>query len=140
MASGIGVSDEAIALFEEFKLKKTSFGYLVFKIDGDEVVLDYGEDKSMPYVDFAAEVAAKHPDDPRYLVIDYEYKTSDGRDADKIIFITWQPEYCSPRKKMPYSSTKLSLTSALVGIAKNLNATEISELDEAILLAECNKI
>lgn len=36
-----------------------------------------------------------------------EYKTKDGRDSDKLVYITWNPDGASVKDKMKYSSTKV---------------------------------
>jgi len=36
-----------------------------------------------------------------------EFKTKDGRDTDKLIYVTWNPDSASVKDKMKYSSTKI---------------------------------
>jgi len=36
-----------------------------------------------------------------------EYKTKDGRDSDKLVYVTWNPDAASVKDKMKYSSTKV---------------------------------
>ena len=74
-----------ITTFNDFKLKRTSFRFLVMKIEKNEVVLEKGVDKvdsATWYDDFCAEYLK---DTPAYVAIDFDYKTTDGRDADKVI-------------------------------------------------------
>ena len=70
-----------ITTFNDFKLKRTSFRFLVMKIEKNEVVLEKGVDKvdsATWYDDFCAEYLK---DTPAYVAIDFDYKTTDGRDA-----------------------------------------------------------
>jgi len=36
-----------------------------------------------------------------------DYKTKDGRDSDKLVFVTWNPDNAGVKQKMVYSSTKV---------------------------------
>jgi len=36
-----------------------------------------------------------------------EYKTKDGRDTDKLVYVTWNPDNAAVKDKMKYSSTKV---------------------------------
>jgi len=36
-----------------------------------------------------------------------DYKTKDGRDSDKLVFVTWNPDSAGIKDKMKYSSTKV---------------------------------
>jgi len=36
-----------------------------------------------------------------------EYKTKDGRDSDKLVYVTWNPDTAGIKDKMKYSSTKV---------------------------------
>ena len=76
----------------------------------------------------------------RFIVIDHEYKTNDGRDADKVVFISWVPDGGKVRDKMTYSGTKEALKSSFVGISVNINATDFSECSEDEINAACTKV
>ena len=41
---------------------------------------------------------------------------------------------------MSYAGTKEAVKSALVGIAMNINATDLSEANEEVFTAEANKV
>ncbi len=136
-STGISVNDELISTFNDFKLKRTEFKFLVMKIVGDEVVLDKGVGKEVAYDDFAA---AELTAEPAYIAIDFDYKTTDDRDADKLILLSWIPGDAKIKMKMKYAGTKEAVKSALVGIALNINATDRSEASIDVFNAECNKV
>ena len=136
-STGISVNDELISTFNDFKLKRTEFKFLVMKIVGDEVVLDKGVGKEVAYDDFAA---AELTAEPAYIAIDFDYKTTDDRDADKLILLSWIPDDAKIKMKMQYAGTKEAVKSALVGIALNINATDRSEASIDVFNAECNKV
>ena len=68
-------------------------------------------------------------EDCRYCVVDLDYKTDDGRPQDKLLFVNWAPDSAPIKSKMVYASTKESFKRNLVGIAKELQATDMSECD-----------
>eukprot|EP00633_Aureoumbra_lagunensis_P002910 CAMPEP_0197285592 /NCGR_PEP_ID=MMETSP0890-20130614/933_1 /TAXON_ID=44058 ORGANISM="Aureoumbra lagunensis, Strain CCMP1510" /NCGR_SAMPLE_ID=MMETSP0890 /ASSEMBLY_ACC=CAM_ASM_000533 /LENGTH=107 /DNA_ID=CAMNT_0042753259 /DNA_START=206 /DNA_END=529 /DNA_ORIENTATION=- len=105
-------------------------------IEGTEVVLEKEYPKSMTMADFQSEL----DDSPKYIVVDYDYTTLDGRPADKIILISWIPDTAKIKEKMKYSGTKEAVKSALQGIAVNINATDKSECTEDELTAACTRI
>ena len=129
-----------ITTFNDFKLKRTSFRFLVMKIEKNEVVLEKGVDKvdsATWYDDFCAEYLK---DTPAYVAIDFDYKTTDGRDADKVILLSWIPDTAKIKQKMSYAGTKEAVKSALQGIAINLNATDMAEAALSEIEAACKKI
>ena len=136
-STGISVNDELVSTFNDFKLKRTEFKFLVMKIKGDEVVLEKGVGKDVSYADFsAAELKAE----PAYIAIDFDYKTNDDRDADKLILLSWIPDDAKIKMKMQYAGTKEAVKSALQGIAINLNATDMAEAALSEIEAACKKI
>mmetsp|Transcript_21448 Transcript_21448/g.66163 ORF Transcript_21448/g.66163 Transcript_21448/m.66163 type:complete len:138 (-) Transcript_21448:1043-1456(-) len=137
MSTGITVSDAVISKFDDFKLKRMKgVGYITMIIDGDEVVLENEFPKTLSMADFQKELT----DLPKYVVVDFDYTTTDGRPADKIILISWIPDSAKIKEKMKYSGTKEAVKSALQGIALNINATDLAECTESELIAACTKI
>ena len=79
-------------------------------------------------------------DAPIRLSIDFDYKTTDGRDADKVILLSWIPDTAKIKQKMSYAGTKEAVKSALVGVALNINATDLAEAGMDALTEACNKV
>jgi len=132
------VNDDVITKFDNFKLKRLKgVGYITMVIEGDEVVLEKEYPKTMSIADFQKEL---EPDQPKYVVIDFDYTTTDGRPADKIILVSWIPDTAKIKQKMKYSGTKEAVKSALQGIAVNINATDHGECTEAEIIAACTRI
>mmetsp|Transcript_73757 Transcript_73757/g.210334 ORF Transcript_73757/g.210334 Transcript_73757/m.210334 type:complete len:140 (+) Transcript_73757:212-631(+) len=138
--TGITVPDEVQGLFNDFKLKRTPHFAMFFKIEGDEVVEDTEMHVPKEGSDFDSILEKLDESTPRYVVIDFNYETTDGRPADKIIFVAWIPDTCKIKDKMKYSGTKESVKSAFVGIAVNINATDMSEVTVEEVTAACNKV
>ena len=69
----------------------------------------------------------------RYAVFDLEYDTAEGK-RDKIVFVLWCPDSCRIKEKMLFSSTKLTIKQAFVGLSVEVQATDANELSmEAIM-------
>ena len=78
-----------VAKFEAFKLKKAGdVKIITLMIDGSEVVIEKEYPKSTNWDDFM-KTELKN-DSPRYVLLDYDYVTKDGRPADKIILVCWR--------------------------------------------------
>eukprot|EP01097_Dermamoeba_algensis_P001491 TRINITY_DN1558_c0_g1_i1.p1 TRINITY_DN1558_c0_g1~~TRINITY_DN1558_c0_g1_i1.p1 ORF type:complete len:126 (+),score=30.51 TRINITY_DN1558_c0_g1_i1:273-650(+) len=121
-------------------LKKNTYRYIIAKIGDNSKEVELL--KAVPlsdkttYKDFLAELPA---DDCRYLVYNYEYDF-DGGHRSKIVFFQWAPENAKIKSKMLYASTKDSIKKALVGIQVEIQGTDKSEVEEAVLLEKCKSI
>jgi len=134
--TGITVPDETVALFDDFKLKRTSHKFVTFKIEGDEVV----PAEKIDDADFDAFLGCLQEDQPRFCILDFQYETTDGRPTDKVVFVSWVPDTCKVREKMKYSGTKEAVKSAFMGISVNINATDLSEVTKEVITEACNKV
>lgn len=93
--------------------------------------------KEKTYEDFCNELPEN---EPRYGLVDLEYKTNDGRPTSKLVLITWNPDSASIRPKMLYSGSKEAIKAVLNGVGIHINATDASELDfETSILPTCRK-
>merc|ERR1712232_194653 len=74
--------------------------------------------------------AALPEEEPRYALVDVDYETDDGRPQNKLTFVFWSPDdKCSVKDKMIYSSTKDTLKKKFVGIMKEVQANDASDLE-----------
>ena len=131
-----------IQKFDSFKLKKAGdVKIITLKIDGKAVVIDQEYPRSTTWESFHADqLGGALETEPRYVLLDHDYTTTDGRPADKIILISWIPDTSPVMKKMKYAGTKEAVKSALQGIAINLNATDMAESALSEIEAACKKI
>jgi len=107
---------------EPFKLR-----YFVYEIkDKKTIVIEKQGAREKTYEDLVEELPEK---DSRYVLIDLEFESADGRPTSKLVFISWNPDTASIRSKMLYSGSKEVLKSALNGVGIHINATDYSELD-----------
>ncbi|KAL0248399.1 hypothetical protein GEMRC1_003635 [Eukaryota sp. GEM-RC1] len=130
--SGIAVDPKCTRIFEELKLGK-QHRYIVFRMDPTyKLVVDEsigGRDAT--YEDF---VGTLPENDSRYAVFDFEFQHSDGP-RNKLLFIMWSPETSPVRSKMLYAATKDSIKRNLQGVAHEIQATDLSEIDYDTILS-----
>ena len=83
------MSDSVIEKFSAFKLKKAGdVKIITLMIDGSEVVIEKEYPKSTNWDDFTKTELKNNS--PRYVLLDHDYVTKDGRPADKIILVCWR--------------------------------------------------
>ena len=141
MNAGINATDEALAKFNEFKMKK-KLAAIVFKIDkvdgAEKVVLD----KEFPKDGFKQDdlIEALPTDEGRFVFVDFDYENDDGIKVYKIISILYCPITAKAAKKMMYSTTYGSLNAALGGgIASEMQVDGPSELTREHILKHMKK-
>jgi cofilin len=134
-ATGVTVHGDVITNFEAFKLRRTKEKFIIYKIEGGQIVQD-SSSTSENFDDFTAALPAS---DCRYAVYDMAFETKDGRPNEKIVFISWAPDSAKVRAKMTYAGSKDALGKALVGLSVKVNATDLSELTVSLLQDECRK-
>lgn len=129
MATGVSVNDDVISAFNEFKLGRGEFKlkYFIYKIENKKnIVIESTGPLEKTYDDFVGELPENGC---RYGLIDVEFETEEGREAKKMVLVTWAPDTASVREKMLYAGSKEALRVALNGVGININATDFSELD-----------
>jgi len=66
-----------------------------------------------------------------------DYKTKDGRDSDKLVFIVWNPDGATIKDKMKYSSTRV--VNKFGSTPVNHQASDADEVSYAEIEAVVNK-
>lgn len=79
--------DECKLKFLELKAKR-NYRFIIFKIDGQEVVVEKLGSPEESYEDFANSLPA---DECRYAVFDLDFITNENCQKSKIFFIAWYP-------------------------------------------------
>lgn len=128
-ASGMAVVDDCKLKFLELKAKR-NYRFIVFKIEGQEVVVEKLGGTEETYDDFAASLPA---DECRYAVFDFDFTTNENCQKSKIFFIAWSPDTSKVRMKMVYASSKDRFKRELDGIQVELQATDPSEMSIDII-------
>ncbi|KAG1713525.1 hypothetical protein DVH05_001312 [Phytophthora capsici] len=130
MSSGVGVDDEVITQFNDFKLKRAphDFRYFIYKIEDDsQIVIESTGPSTESYQDMADKLA-QITNDCRYALVDLDLTTKDGRPTSKIVFLSWSPDTARIKSKMLYASSKEAIKRVLMGVGIHLTATDASEL------------
>ncbi|KAJ2019363.1 cofilin [Coemansia sp. RSA 376] len=157
MSSGITVDDQCKSAFQELKVTH-DYKFVLFKISDDNKSIIVDTTSLGPYEDLekvepeekdaklaarkaAKELLAQKPEleiyetfvgklpeqECRYAVYDFAYQ-KDGSDRNKILFYAWSPDTAKIKNKMVYASSKDSLRKSLVGIALDVQATDLEEV------------
>jgi hypothetical protein len=141
MNAGIKPTDETLAKFNDFKMKK-KIAALVFKIEkvngAEKVVLD----KEFPKDGFKQEdlIDSLPTDEGRFVYLDFDYDNDDGIKVYKIISILYCPITAKATKKMMYSTTYGSLNSDIGGgIQAEMQCDGPSELTREHILKRFKK-
>jgi len=131
MSSGVGVSDDALKAFNEFKLgggRKDAPNYIIYRISDDKstIIID-SKGKTENYEEFT-ELLPEN--ECRYAVYDFDYQLPGGAGKRaKIVFFTWAPDTTPIFKKMIYASSRDALRRALNGVAVDIQGADFSEVD-----------
>ncbi|KAI3620397.1 hypothetical protein CBS9595_002364 [Malassezia furfur] len=131
MSSGVKVNQDCLEQFQALKLGK-KIRYIIYTLSPDNTEIVVAKtNESTNYDDFLAELPAA---ECRYAVYDFEYQKGDEGKRNKIVFVTWSPDESKVKQKMLYASSKDALRKALVGIAAEIQGTDLSEVSyDAVL-------
>ena len=141
MNAGINPSEEALAKFNEFKMKK-KLAAIVYKIDKVNGVEQVILEKEFPKEGFKQDdlIEALPTDEGRFIYIDFDYENDDGIKVYKIISILYCPTTAKAAKKMMYSTTFGSLNSFLGGgIAAEMQCDGPADLSRENILKRVKK-
>ena len=108
---------------------------ITLKIEGSNIV----RSEEYKEKDLDKILSSLKDEEPRYILIDWEYETQDGRKADKVVFVSWVSDNSPVKKKFTYGGTKESVKSSLSGISVSIHATDLSELTASIITDACNR-
>ena len=141
MNAGINPTEETLAKFNEFKMKK-KLAAIVFKIDKVNGVEQVVLEKEFPKDGFKQDdlIEALPTNEGRFVFLDFDYENDDGIRVYKIISILYCPTTAKAAKKMMYSTTYGSLNSQLGGgISTELQCDGPSELTREHILKRVKK-
>ena len=119
------MSPECQEAYSSVKNPQAPALFVIFKVEHEVILVDRVGDNTNSYADF---VSALPPNEPRFCVYDYHYQNDEGHARSKLIFIFWTPDTVNPRMKMVYASGVKGLIRRLQGIQKEVQATDLSEV------------
>lgn len=132
------------------KLKK-KYRYIIYKLSDDNAsIVIQKTAESATYDEF---VAALPPNECRYAIFDFEYEKPGEGQRQKICFYAWyvmfsnytiatlyrSPDTSKIKAKMLYASSKDALRKKLVGVATEIQATDLSEVAYDVVLDKVSK-
>ncbi|XP_035697368.1 cofilin-like [Branchiostoma floridae] len=124
MASGIKVTDEVVAAYDEVK-QKHKYKYVTFKVSDCEtkIIVDTKVESST-YEEFQS----SFPNDgARWSIYDFDYKNREGQDRNKLILVSWCPDSVKVKAKMMHASSTDALKKKCP--ATKVQATDYDELN-----------
>jgi len=130
MASGVSVNQECVTAYNDIKLGH-KFRYIVYALTDDlkEIRVLKTAAPTSTYDDYLEDMKeAEEKRQCRYGIYDAVYKLKDGQNRSKLVFFLWSPEDATVKQKMVYTSSKDAIKRALVGIGKEVQATDQGEL------------
>ncbi|XP_061786006.1 cofilin-1 [Nerophis lumbriciformis] len=152
MTSGVKVTDEVIAVFNEMKVRKHQANEEEKKLrkkailfclsqdrknivldDGKEILLgELGTTVQDPYQHF---VKMLPPNDCRYALYDATFETKETK-KEELVFIFWAPDSASMKSKMIYASSKDAIKRKFEGIKHEWQVNGLEDLKDRHTLAE----
>ncbi|KAG8942721.1 cofilin [Tulasnella sp. 424] len=123
--SGVAVNQACLDQYQELKLKK-QHKYVIYKLNPNmtEIIVD----KSSKDTDYETFLGDLPVDEPRWAVYDFEYSKGDAGKRNKLVFYSWNPDGAKIKQKMVYASSRDTLRKALVGIAAEIQGTDLDEV------------
>ncbi|CAO3680054.1 unnamed protein product [Umbelopsis ramanniana] len=136
MSSGVAVNEKCLEVFQELKLRH-KYKFIIFKLSDDnrEIIVENAAETG-EYDTFVSQLPE---DEPRYAIYDFEYEKPGEGLRSKIVFYAWTPDTAKVRSKMLYASSKDALRRTLVGIAIEVQGTDLSEVDEEAVLEKAQR-
>lgn len=143
--SGISPSDECL---QKYNVVKTKGGWGVFEIQDEKTVecthsalkagcdtADFKDEGWGQIEEYCAENLMARA---AYIVSEFRYTTEDGRDANKLVLISWCPENkLKVKAKMLHGSTLNSIKQTFEGLqGKPIQASGMSDLEFDSILGE----
>jgi len=125
------LAEEVAVIFKQLKVRR-KYRYAIFKIQEDTIIVEKTGPPDAKWQDFAGLLPYT---DCRFAIYDHPYKTSDGRQTSKLLFICWFPTNSNSHKKMAYTDGKALLKEHLQGVL-DVNGRSIEELEVAIGIRE----
>jgi cofilin len=136
MASGVGINDQCLDIYQELKLKH-KYKYITFKLNDafTEVVVDQAVENGT-YDDF---VGTLQETECRYAVFDFDYEKEGEGKRNKIIFISWIPGGSKLKARMVYASSLNSFAKTIEPQVQ-IQANDFDDIDYSSVLDKINRV
>lgn len=119
------MAGDCLEAYNAVKDPRNPIHFVIFKVEHEQIVIDHVGDANASYTDFIAHLPSA---EPRFCVYDYNYQNEEGHPRSKLLFIFWSPDTVPSRTKMVYATGVKGLVRRLQGIQKEIQATDLSEV------------
>jgi cofilin len=135
VSSGIpGVEDSCLSAFQELKSKR-EINTVIYRLSDnlETVILDFKG--NLTHDELLESLPAA---EPRFVVYDLVFATSDGSRREMIVMISWSPETTEIKQRMVHSSSYDTLRNMLDGVQVYVQATELSDVEYDALVSRAS--
>eukprot|EP00736_Rhodelphis_marinus_P011870 Rmarinus@m.10506 len=140
MSSGVQVSEEVVQAWQDLRTRKLSLVVAKISDDKTSIVVENkktaeeleGDSLQEKFEKFQTALVKDCETESRYVFYDFPF-TKNGLDTTKCVLIVWCPDDAPIKNKMIYTSSKKGLVTKLDGIAKEMQATDASEMEYGYL-------
>jgi len=132
----VAVNTACIEEFQALKLRKKS-KYIIFRLNDEktEIIVD----KTSTVGEYETFLEDLPEDKCLWAVFDFEFQKEEGGRRSKITFIQWSPSDAKIKDKMVTASSRDILRRSLVGIAVEIQGTDLSEVAYETVLEKAQR-
>ncbi|KXN67216.1 hypothetical protein CONCODRAFT_10757 [Conidiobolus coronatus NRRL 28638] len=136
MASGVGINDQCLDIYQDLKLKH-KYKYITFKLNDafTEVVVDKAAETGT-FDDFVGSLQAT---ECRYAVFDFDYEKEGEGKRNKIVFISWIPGDSKLKARMVYASSLNNFAKAIEPQVQ-IQANDFDDIEFQAVLDKINRV
>ncbi|GFS09050.1 cofilin/actin-depolymerizing factor [Elysia marginata] len=137
-ASGVGVADECMQVFQEVKMKH-KWLYIIYRISDDhkKIIVEEKATHDKTYNDFVMRMkSAEAKKQCRYAVFDVRFLQND-MPQEKLAFFLWSPDGATVKQKILYTTSLKALRKKMEGITAEIQCTDDSDLTMSNVLERC---
>jgi len=150
MASGINIDGACQGLYDKFQTGEKAYRCITFRVSADMKHVIPDEDlwqiKKDPSICQREDTLNtmkllcnqlingddKSNAQPRWILFNFEFETTDKRATDKSIFIKWCPETATIKNRMVFTTSTKGLIDTMNMSATNVQADSVDEIKEIL--------
>jgi cofilin len=132
MNIGVSVNDNCNPAFEAVRQKKGRFATFIIQ-DAKEIVVNGAGDRDATMEDFFKALSSVPA---AYGVFDHEWKTEDGCQKSKLVFVSFVPDTLKPQVKMVYAGAKTGLMQTFK-LNQDVHIADVAQLTPEKIQSHC---
>lgn len=123
------VGNEIAENFSGLRSRKIRYMIVKMSDDGSKAEIQKAGERDATFADFKE---AMPTDAPRWAVYDLEFKTEDGRQESKVVFVMYSPDACTQGPlRFQYANGKDAIKAKLNPVHRELQINDHADLNEA---------